>query len=112
MTGIDYEHFCADILRKNGWKVDVSQASNDQGVDIMAYKDDLAVAIQCKKYSKPVGNSAVQEIVAGKQFRGAHVAAVVTNNSYTPSAKKLANTTDVFLLHHNDLAQADVIFQV
>ena len=52
MTGIEHEHYCGDLLPRNGWEVEVSQASNDQGVDIMIYKDGLTAAIQCKKILK------------------------------------------------------------
>ena len=60
MDGIAYEHYCADILRRSGWKALVSKASNDQGVDILASNQRKIVAIPCKKYSNPVGNKAVQ----------------------------------------------------
>ena len=61
MGGVEYEHYCAEILRRSGWNATVSTASNDQGVDIFAKKNHLSVAIQCKKYSKPIGNKAVQD---------------------------------------------------
>ena len=110
IDGIEYEHFCADILRKSGWYSDVSKASNDQGVDIIAEKNGVRVAIQCKKYSNPVGNKAVQEVIAGKHHYGADEAVVVTNSSFTRSAKQLAQSTDVILLHHSDLTGFDSIF--
>ena len=62
------------------------------------------VFLQCKKYSNPVGNKAVQEANAGKGFEGAEVAAVVTNNTYTPSARQLASAIGVYLLHYSELA--------
>ena len=103
MDGIEYEHFCAEILRESGWEAKVSQASNDQGADIIAERDGKKVAIQCKKYSSPVGNKAVQEVSASKLHYGTEFAAVVTNNTFTNSAKQLANSNNVHLLHHSDL---------
>ena len=102
---IQFEHYCAEILRANGWDARVTQASGDQGVDVIATRGNVKAVLQCKKYSQPVGNAAVQEIFAGKQHEQAHVAAVVSNATYTPSAKQLAGTTGVHLLHFSELAQ-------
>ncbi len=107
MDGIEYEHFCASLLRDLGWDASVSQASGDQGIDIKATKNGIIVAIQCKKYSSPVGNKAVQEVLAGMHFAGADFAAVVTNASFTRSAKQLAAATDAILIHHEQLAELD-----
>lgn len=107
MDGIEYEHFCASLLREEGWQASVSQASNDQGVDIIAERDGIEIVIQCKKYSTPVGNKAIQEVSAGRFHYGAQYAAVVTNSSFTKSAKQLANSVDVLLLHHSDLKNID-----
>ncbi|XYQ53239.1 restriction endonuclease [Pectobacterium carotovorum] len=109
MNPYEYEHFCAEILNDNGWSARVTQASGDQGVDVIAEKNGVSVAIQCKKYSSPIGNGAVQEVVAGKAFYGASVAVVVTNNTYTASARTLANSQDVYLLHHDQLDDLDNI---
>lgn len=81
----------------------------DQGVDVIAEKNGLRVAIQCKLYSKPVGNKAVQEIAAGKVHQQAHYGAVVTNGSFTISAKELAATNGIRLLHYTDLPQLESI---
>ena len=102
---LQYEHHCADLLRRTGWDVRVTQASGDQGIDLIANRGDVKAVFQCKKYSQPVGNGAVQEIIAGKQFEQAHIAAVVSNAPFTTSAKQLANATGVYLLHHDDLLE-------
>lgn len=98
-----FEHYCAEILRDGGWDVRITQASGDQGIDLIANRDGVKAVIQCKKYSRPVGNGAVQEIIAGKQFEQAAIAAVVSNSTFTPSAKQLANATGVHLLHYTEL---------
>jgi restriction system protein len=102
---IQFEHHCADLLNATGWNARVTQASGDQGIDVIAQHGNVKAVFQCKKYSQPVGNAAVQEIIAGKAFEQAHVAAVVTNATYTPSAKQLASTTGVHLLHFSEVPQ-------
>lgn len=99
----EFELACARELRDAGWTTTVSPAGPDQGVDVFAERDGFTMAIQCKFYSRPVGNKAVQEAFAAKSFTGAHAAAVVTNSIYTRSAEELAETTGVLLLHVSDL---------
>lgn len=98
-SGQDYERHCARLLEEGGWKVTFTPTSGDQGVDLIAVKDSVTLALQCKWYSSPVGNAAVQEVLAGAAFIKAHAAAVVTNATYTPAARTLAAATDVHLLH-------------
>ena len=69
MDGYQFEYQCAEILKRNGFsRVQVTQSSGDQGVDIIAHKHRKKYGIQCKYYSYPVGNKAVQEAYAGANF--------------------------------------------
>lgn len=98
MEGHDFEKFCADLLRRNGFdEVRVTPASGDQGVDILAQKDDIRYAIQCKNYNSKLGNTPVQEIYAGKTFYHCHVGVVMTNSTFTQGAIDLAEATNVLL---------------
>ncbi|HEY8070490.1 MAG TPA: restriction endonuclease [Methylocystis sp.] len=107
MSPREFEHYCAAVLREMKWKARVTQASGDQGVDIVAEKRGVRIVIQCKKYSKPVGNRAVQEIVAAIAHEGARRGVVVATADYTPAAVKLAASNQVLLLHHADLHRID-----
>ena len=98
MDGHYFEHFCADILRKTGFTdVTVTPGSGDQGVDILATKDCVKYAIQCKNYSSVLGNTPIQEVSAGKQFYGCHVGVVMTNSTFSSGAIQLASATNVLL---------------
>ncbi len=104
-TGIEYEHFCRLILEDSGWVVITTPVTGDQGADLIAANEGYIIVIQCKFYSKPVGNKAVQEAYAAKGFQQAGYAAVVSNAAFTPSARQLASTNGVYLLHHDDLSK-------
>ena len=98
MEGHEFEHFCADLLQRNGFTdVEVTKASGDFGIDILARKDGVSYAIQCKCYSDTVGNHAVQEALSGAQYYHRMVAAVMTNNYFTPAAIETAQKTNVLL---------------
>lgn len=102
MDGHEYEYACAQYLKRNGFtKVQVTKASGDQGIDIIATKGKK-YGIQCKYYSGAVGNKAVQEAYAGSKFYGCDVAVVMTNNTFTKSAKELAEKLSVELWEKKD----------
>ena len=107
MSGEEYEEFCKYILKQRGWRINLTPKSGDQGVDLIAFKEYLKVCIQCKRYTNPVGNKAVQEIIAGKQFYDGTHAVVVTNAGYTKSAQTLALKTGVILISHNQIGNLE-----
>jgi restriction system protein len=103
-TGIQYEQYCAQTLQEVGWNAQLTKATGDQGTDIIAERDGRRIVVQCKFYSSPVGNKAVQEAAAARLHERADQAIVVSNATYTNAARQLAGTTGVILLHHDDLA--------
>jgi hypothetical protein len=103
IDGIEYETLCAELLEDAGWNVKRTQTTGDNGIDLIAESDQRTVAIQCKRYSSPVGNKAVQEAYSGMAYVEADEAAVVTNARFTESAKSLGNKLSVKLLHHEQL---------
>ncbi|MFH5923445.1 restriction endonuclease [Roseomonas xinghualingensis] len=111
LTPRQFEQHCADVLAARGWSVTVGRGSGDQGVDVLARKGGRSVVLQCKLYSRPVGNKAVQEALAGCGYAGADGAAVVSNAAFTAAAHALAARTGVLLLHVSDLPRADTLFQ-
>ena len=106
MDGHAFEYFCADIMRKNGFSnVEVTPGSGDQGVDILAVKDGIRYAVQCKNYATTLGNTSVQEVNAGKTFYNCHVGVVMTNSTFTNGAIALAEATGVLLWDRDKLQQ-------
>ena len=98
MEGHDFEYFCADLLRRNGFsEVSVTKGSGDQGVDVLATKGGIKYAVQCKNYASPLSNTPIQEANAGKTFYNCHVGVVMTNSTFTTGAKSLAQATGVLL---------------
>lgn len=98
MEGHQFEYWCADLLRNIGFiKVEVTQGSGDQGVDILAEKDGIKYAIQCKCYSSDLGNKPVQEVNTGKTIYRCQIGAVITNRYFTQGGKEAAEATGVLL---------------
>lgn len=100
MTGVDFEHYCAEWLMKNKnfKKVVVTPPSGDYGADLVAYdRKGECWVFQCKHYGRKVTNSAVQEAVTAKAHYKAARAAVMTNSQLTEKARELAFENDVLL---------------
>lgn len=98
MEGHDFEYWCASLLRKIGFQnVEVTQASADDGVDILAIKDGIRYAVQCKRYNSDLGNTPIQEVHTGKAVYNCHVGAVMTNRNFTEGGKRAANATGTLL---------------
>lgn len=98
MEGRDFEYFCADLLRKRGFQdVEVTKGSGDYGIDILAEKEGITYAIQCKCYATPVGVKAVQEAYAGRDYYDCMVGAVLTNQYFTTPAVEAAGKLKILL---------------
>ena len=98
MEGHDFEYFCAELLEKRGFvDVEVTRGSGDYGVDILAEKDGVTYAIQCKCHSDAVGIKAVQEVYAGRDYYDCMVGAVLTNQYFTSAAVNAAKKLKILL---------------
>lgn len=98
MEGRDFEFFCADLLKKRGFiDVEVTKGSGDNGVDILAEKDGVSYAIQCKRYEEPVGVKAVQEAYAGRDYYDKMVGVVMSNQYFTKGATEMARKLKILL---------------
>ncbi|MCI8372443.1 MAG: restriction endonuclease [Lachnospiraceae bacterium] len=104
MEGHDFEYYCADVLRENGFtNVEVTKGSGDHGIDILAEKDDITYAIQCKCYASDIGNAAVQQAHTGKSIYKKDIAVVLTNRYFTAQAKEEAAALGVKLWDRDKL---------
>lgn len=101
--GHDFEHWVASKLNDAGWTASVTQASGDDGVDVIAVRNGSSVAVQCKRFKGSVGNKAVQEVYSGMKHMQLDRAVVISTGQYTKAAQNLASTTGVILLSEHDI---------
>lgn len=97
-AGVEFEHEMCRILKKNGFReIRMTKTSGDFGADILAKRNGLTFAIQCKYYTGSVGVDAVQQASSGCQYYEADLPVVVTNSYFTRNAVQLAEQTGVVL---------------
>jgi restriction system protein len=92
MSGMEFEEFVAAQLRTRGWGVTRTAGAGDYGVDLVAKKEGVRMAVQCKRLARPVGVAAVQQVVSGALHHGCNRTVVVTNQGFTKAAHRLATT--------------------
>lgn len=98
LSGESFEEYCADLLRIQGFsEIELTKTTGDNGIDIIAVKNNHKYGFQCKRYNSSVGVKAVQEAFAGANYYGCDFAAVITNNSFTRAAIDMADNLSVEL---------------
>ena len=104
MDGWEFEEYIAKLLSRDGYiHVEVTRGSGDQGVDVLAQRDGVSYAVQCKHYTGKIPNKAVQEAYAGAKFYRCDVPVVLTNSYFSPSALELGDEIGVELWDRDEL---------
>lgn len=91
-----FEIVVADVFRKQGFDVELTQTSRDGGVDIYVRREDvfgpLLYIVECKRYSREnkVGIGIVQRVHGVAQGKGATKGVIVTTSSFTEPAISFA----------------------
>ena len=94
-NGIEHERSCERALKIEGFSVETTPTSGDFGADLIAEKDGLRYAIQCKDLNKPVGVKGIQEAVSAKRHYLADFACVACDAGFTDAAIELATSNKV-----------------
>jgi restriction system protein len=97
MDGKAFEQRLWLLFTKLGYRVEQTPYSGDYGADLIIERNNVRSVVQAKRYSKPVGLSAVQESFTAMARYGCSNAIVVTNRTFTKQAKELAHNNKVEL---------------
>jgi restriction system protein len=115
LDGVQFEHFVAHLLQAMGYRTQVTQASGDGGVDILAHHDPLGleppiIKVQCKSTTGTIGGPDVQRLTGTLATGGSELGLFVTLGSYTKEAQNLGrNRQDLRLINGTELV--DLIFE-
>lgn len=106
MDGEAFEHYVANLLKIYLFKkIKVSTYSNDKGLDVYAEHEGLTYGFQCKRWSKNIPLSAIQEIYTAKDLYGLDKAIVITNSGFTKAAIEASIKLDVILIDRKRLGE-------
>jgi restriction endonuclease Mrr len=92
MSGLEFEQLLARLLLRIGYTDIRLTPVNDQGGDIICNSiKGISTVIQAKRWKKPLGNKVVQEILGAMLNYDCQAGLVITNSTFTLSAKELAS---------------------
>ncbi len=97
MMARQFEYEVARLLSLMDYKVNVTKATGDGGVDVFAQKDKENVIVQCKNWTRPVGRDKVDELAGTAKRHNATRAILATTSSFSPDAERAARE------HHIDM---------
>lgn len=105
MDGIEFEYFLCELFKKMGFRAQVTKGSGDQGVDLILKDLNFKYAVQAKRYSDKVSNTAIQEAYTGMTFYNCNKSMVVTTNYFTKGAIELAKKNGVVIYDRDKLCE-------
>lgn len=105
MTGWEFERWLQSIFRQRGFSVMRTPYRGDFGADFVLTWNGMRIAVQAKRSRRPVGVSAIQEVVAAKAYYDCERAMVVTNGYFSDQALILARSNEVMLRDRDELAR-------
>lgn len=99
----EFERFLCEVFRLRGYVATQTGQTGDQGVDLVAEKSGVRLAIQAKCYTSGVGNSAVQQVFAGMHHYQCHRCAVITSSTFSGAARELAASCKCMLIEGHQI---------
>ena len=100
----DFEKLICRLFDAMGYKVEHIGHPKDQGGDIIINRGSERIVIQAKRYiDRMVGNDAVQEVVAARNYYNCNGAIVIASSDFTPEAIALARANNTQLINKKEL---------
>ena len=97
----EYEHIVAEHFESKGFKTQVSQYSNDYGVDVFATKGKIKIAIQAKMFgnsTRPINRQMIMELHGAKDYFDCTKAVMATNGRIIDNALEVAEKLKIEIL--------------
>lgn len=113
LSSREFEELVAEMFRQQGFEVELTQETRDNGCDVIATKNigglPFMLLIECKKYARehPVGVNLVRSLLGVQTDRKANKAVLVTTSRFTKPARRFAEHQQhlISLVDINDLLQ-------
>ena len=103
-----FERFCGDLLRQQGYQVEVTPYVNDGGLDLRLRKNGMLTIAECKCYNPQtgsVGRPVLQKLYGANAAERANGMLVITTARFTQAAKDYARDNGVDLIDGGGLSQ-------
>ncbi len=106
---LQFEHLLADLLRRMGLEANLTKASHDGGIDIVATDSRPIlggkIVVQAKRYNHTVPVSAVRDLYGAMQHEGASKAILFTTSRLSADAWQFASGKPIQLIEGDQLVR-------
>lgn len=105
LEGVQFEEYIGHLLKKIGFtNVKVTKYSGDFGADVIAEKDNIKYAFQCKRFNSVIGPKPIGEVLRGMKKYNCEKGIVITNNYFTKQAIEEGKVCDIELWDRDKLS--------
>lgn len=111
MSGIEFEQTVTELLIRMGFRAEMTKATGDGGIDIVAALDKPIVGgkylFQCKRYAadSAIGAAIVREFYGAVAAEGAAKGILITTSDFTSQARTFAERVGIELIDSVRLQQ-------
>jgi Holliday junction resolvasome RuvABC ATP-dependent DNA helicase subunit len=107
-SGVEFEKLITSMLGRMGFRAEMTRATGDGGIDIVAHLDKPIVGgrylIQCKRFTGQVGAPIVREFYGAVQAdRMAVKGILITTSGFTDQAREFAENLPIELIDRHRL---------
>ena len=105
LGGVEFERELATLYRHQGYRVESTPVSGDQGFDLILSKGGKTTVVQCKSHGSPVGPAVARELIGSMvTFPGADKAMLACTGGFTQGAYDFVRGKPIELVSASDLA--------
>ena len=116
LSGSEFEQLCCSLISKMGFEVELTQASRDGGIDIIARNNQPFVEgvyiVQCKRYSGVVGEPIIRDLYGVVSSERANKGILITTGTFTKDAVNFAKGKQIELIDGTKLTSLLEAYQL
>lgn len=103
LSGVAFERELARVFRLAGYEASLTNASGDEGIDIILKRKGTTGIVQCKAHRGPVGPHVVRELLGSAVHFNADFAMLASTSGFTPASIQFATQKSIILLEIPDI---------
>lgn len=105
MDPIAFEKYVGTLFAKRGYRVQDTQASADEGIDLILRQGRRMAVVQCKRYQGSVGQPVVRDLYGVMLHTRADEAYLVTTGTVTAAVRRWAEGKPIHLVDQHRLVE-------
>ncbi len=103
LSGVDFETQLAELYRRQGYEVQLTKASGDDGVDLVLRRSGRTGIVQCKQWAQAAGTPILRELLGSLVAYRADYAVLACTGGFTRPAVDFARSHSIQLLTLDDI---------